>query len=142
MKENSNKQPETLLFHSGGCQVRWNIERRDRATVEGGEVVEMWDFDCAECKGASYPELVEGIVRSRYPASAVEALTANYLDGKDTDEFAAFQQFRQLAKAVANGLHTKAELDSLQLNPVNDRIGELETATSTVIEVLNDKNIL
>lgn len=139
MKGNSNSQPNPIQRIGDQYQIRWNIVRNDRINPDN-TVVESWDYEYANCKDNSYPSLVKGIVRSKYTADQTEAIFANYLDGKKVDEYIAFQHFRNIAKAVASGLSMKSDIDQLVINNT-DRISELETATTAVIEVLTEKGI-
>jgi hypothetical protein len=140
MKGNSNKQPDAIVQLGNKVQVRWNITRNDRTGMDG-IVTESWDYDYADCSGSSYPELVEAVIRHKYTQGQAEAILSNYLDGKHTEEYMAFQQHRALAKAVATGVSLKADIDAMQAPTPADRIGELEVATTAVIEVLTEKGI-
>ncbi|MGD9930125.1 MAG: hypothetical protein AB7U05_08905 [Mangrovibacterium sp.] len=100
MKGNSNSQPNRLERSGNACQVRWNITRNDRATEEN-QPVESWDFDYANCTGDNYPALVEGIIRSRYTSGQMEAILANYSNGRNVEEWLRLQAWREMAKQVA-----------------------------------------
>lgn len=100
MRGNSNSQPSRLERTGNAYQVRWNIIRNDR-TNEEAQPVESWDFDYANCAGNDYPALVEGIIRSRYSASQIEAILSNYSSGRNVEEWLRLQAWREMAKEVA-----------------------------------------
>ena len=136
-KGNSNKQPESIERYGNKWQVRWDIKQNDK-TDEDGNTVESWDYYFANCDGNSYEAIIEGIIRSAYSQSQVEAILANYLEGNDNGEYIQFQQFRKLAKAVAG---KKSTIDA-ENAVVNDRVGDVEQTISALIESLNEKNII
>lgn len=100
MKGNSNKQPNRLERIGSQYQVRWNIVRNDRAT-EDDQSVESWDYNYANCATGDYAALVEGIIRSRYSASQIEAILANYSNGHNVEEWLRLQAWREMAKQAA-----------------------------------------
>jgi hypothetical protein len=67
---------------------------------------------------------------------------ANYLAGKDMQEFESYQQYRALAKAIAKGMQAKADIAAFISAEVPDRIGALEVVTEAIVDTLNEKNIL
>jgi len=102
MKGNSNTQPERIERIGKQYQVRWNVVRNDR-TNEDEQPIESWDYDYANCATGDYSALVEGIIRSRYAASQIEAILANYSNGHNVEEWLRLQAWRELAKEVAKG---------------------------------------
>lgn len=100
MKGNSNTQPSRLERIGSQYQVRWNIARNDR-TTEDDQAIESWDYDYAICTGNDYALLVEGIIRSRYSASQIEAILANYSNGHNVEEWLRLQAWREMAKEIA-----------------------------------------
>lgn len=101
MRGNSKTQPERLVQIGQQTQVCWNITRNDRPTIEGGEVLENWDYEYANCAGSSYADIVEGVIRSKYTDSQVEAILANFAARRKVLEHLQYQAFRTLAKQVA-----------------------------------------
>lgn len=136
MKGNSNTQPERLQKLGNYWQVRWNIVRNDR-TDEDGNTYESWDYEYANCENPYREGIIEGIIRSEYSASQVEAIIANYLEGEKTTEFVNFLKLRKLAKAIADNI----SIDESSIE-INDRVGDVEATTAAIIEALNEKNIL
>jgi len=135
MKGNSDTQPERLQKLGNYWQVRWNIVRNDR-TDEDGNTFESWDYEYANCQSPYRKGLIEGIIRSKYSQDDVEAILSNYLVGEDDGEYAEFQKWRKVAKAVAD------ETDIPESIIINDRVGNIEQTTLEIIESLNEKNIL
>lgn len=136
MKGNSNIQPERLTrFSEREWQIKWNITRNDK-TDEEGNIIESWDYEYANCKSPERSDIIEGIIRSRYSQSEVEAILSNYLGGEDDGEYSEFQKWRRVAKAVAD------ETEIPENVVINDRIGDVEQTTLEIIESLNEKNIL
>lgn len=135
-KGNSNSQPERLQKTGETYQVRWNIQRNDRTLDD--QTIESWDYNYADCKGSSRADIIEGIIRSVYTQSEVEAILSNYLEGNNSSDYVSFQRLRKLAKAVADNLPT----DNINNVEVNDRVGDVEQAAADLIEVLNQKNII
>lgn len=135
MKGNSDTQPERLQKLGIYWQVRWNIVRNDR-TDEDGNTFESCDYEYANCKSPYRKDLIEGVIRSKYSQDDVEAILSNYLVGEDDGEYAEFQKWRKVAKAIAD------ETDIPDSIEINDRVGDVEQTTLEIIESLNDKNIL
>jgi len=102
MKGNSHTQPKPIERLGAITQIRWNIIRNDREN-EDGEMIESYDFLYANCTGNDYSSLVEGIVRSRYSASQIEAILANYSNGRKVADWLRLQAWREMAKEVAKG---------------------------------------
>ena len=102
MKGNSKTQPVRVHQIGLQTQVRWNIRRNDKASIEGGEVLENWDYEYANCSGSSYAEMVEGVIRSRYSESQVEAILANFSVKRKVLEHIRYQAFRNFAKQIAS----------------------------------------
>lgn len=135
MKGNSDTQPERLQKLGNYWQVRWNIVRNDR-TDEDGNTFESWDYEYANCKIPYREGIIKGIIRSEYSQDEVEAILSNYLGGDDNGEYAEFQKWRRIAKAVAD------ETEIPESIIINDRVGDVEQTTLEIIESLNEKNIL
>jgi hypothetical protein len=110
MKGNCNYQPNGIIEYgkTGTGQVLFNIERNDRDV--DGDIHENWDFDYAEIKSFRRDDIVSAVIRSRYTQDQAEAVLANFNHGHDVELFMRFQNFRDLAKAVADGRHLKNEL--------------------------------
>lgn len=135
MKGNSNTQPDRLKKLGSYWQVRWNIVRNDR-TDEDGNTFESWDYEYANCKSPYRKDLIEGVIRSKYSQDDVEAILSNYLVGEDDGEYAEFQKWRKVAKAIADETEIPESIE------INDRVGDVEQTTLEIIESLNEKNIL
>lgn len=134
-KGNSDKQPKAIERCGNYWQFRWNIIRKDR-TDEDGNTFESWDYDYANCKSPYRKDLIEGIIRSKYSQGKVEAILSNYLLGEDGGEYAEFQKWRKVAKAVADETKISENIE------INDRVGDIEQTTLEIIKSLNEKNIL
>jgi len=101
MKGNSTTQPDRLKKLGNYWQVRWNIVRNDR-TDDDGNTYESWDYEYANCENPYRDGIIEGIIRSKYSASQVEAIMANYEQGYNIEDYIEFQTWRKIAKTVAN----------------------------------------
>jgi hypothetical protein len=101
-KGNSISEPKRLEKLRKKYQVRWGLKKVEH-TDEDGNPDESWDYYYANCRGNSYGDIVEGIIRSRYDAGNVEAILANYSQKKDVIEYLKFQAWRDYAKQVAAG---------------------------------------
>ena len=142
MKGNCNYQPPAIIKYgeTGTGQVLWNIERTDK--TEDGKLIENWNFDYCEVNNFNRETIISGVIRSKYSQNEVEAITSNFLQGKDTQEFSDYQTFRQFAKYVADGKVLKTDIDTaMALVTTDDRIAELEDTAAAVVEVLNEKGI-
>lgn len=102
-KGNSESEPKVLEKIGSKYQVRWNIQRNDKKDDED-EVRESWDYDYANCNGTRYADIVEGIVRSVYSQSQVEAILSNFSQKKKVLEYLKFQAWRETAKEIASGI--------------------------------------
>jgi hypothetical protein len=112
MKGNSNIQPIRLTrFSEREWQIKWNITRNDK-TDEEGNIIESWDYEYANCKSPERSDIIEGIIRSRYSQSEVEAILSNAYDKKNMFEYLKFQTWRETAKEVADekGVSTKQKI--------------------------------
>jgi hypothetical protein len=142
MKGNCNYQPPAFIPYgnTGAGQVLFLVERNDK-TNDDGIVTESWDYEMAVAPSPDRDSIITAIIRERYPADAVEAIINNHLTGDDTGEFAQLQSWRSLAKAVAGGKYLKTDLQEILSAEVSSRLIELEDATSSIIQVLNDKGV-
>lgn len=136
MTGNSDYQPEGIIRYgvTGLGQVLFLIERNDR-TNEDGSTRESWDFNYAEVAGFDSETIINAVIREKYSQSQVEAIFANHLAGTDTGQYAAFQQWREMAKAVASGKYLKKELEGFLVAPAGDVLTDIVT-------VLNEKGLV
>ncbi|MFW6246748.1 MAG: hypothetical protein ACOC22_01035 [bacterium] len=110
MKGNSNIRPKNIIEYgrTGSGQVLFNIDRKDKE--EDGVLVENWEFEYCEVSNFRRETIISGVIRSRYSQDEAEAILANYQQRKNVKEYLAFQEWRELAKSVADGKHLKSEL--------------------------------
>lgn len=137
MTGNCNTRPDGILryYPPGLGQIRFLIERNDK-TNESGNLIESWDFEYAELSaGFDREQIINDVIRARYSQSQVEAIFANYLSGTDTGEYASFQRWRNVAKAVADGKYLKSEISYLLIAEVGDVV-------ESIVTVLNDKGMI
>ena len=134
MKQISTTKPlEVVVSRSGKgwlLTVNYNITEREASTATGlgenaqevhgdGETAEhttVWEYDSASVKcdkrpSEYYGTLVAAIIRTRFSADAVEAITQNYLaDGEaGKAEFDELQAWRADAKRMAKALLGESE---------------------------------
>lgn len=137
MKANYDQMPSPIEpVGNGSFLINYNIEevtKEDRTSFDCDQVL-IWNEPTRE-------KIISAIVREKYSQDHVEAITANYLAGHDTQELAAFQVYREVAKKVASGIYLKTDIAIDLITPAIDRISELEVTTTAVIEVLTDKGI-
>lgn len=110
MKGNCDYQPPGIIEYgkTGTGQVLFNIERNDKEI--DGEMHENWDFDYAEIPSFKRDDIIAAVIRSRYSQYQAESILSNFNKGEGIIEFMRFQNFRDLAKAVAEGHYLKREL--------------------------------
>jgi hypothetical protein len=138
MKANYDHMPQPIEgVGNGSFLINYNVEQvlKDEKTSYDCDQVLVWNEPTRD-------QIISAIIRDKYNQDQVEALTANYLAGKDVAEFAAFQTHRAIAKSVASGKFLKSDLQPESYPAADDRIGELEATTTAVIEVLNDKGLV
>jgi hypothetical protein len=142
MKGNCNYQPpaQTNYGNTGGGQVNFLLERNDKTDAIGA-ITESWDYEVAEVTDFKRNTVITAIIRERYSADAVEAIINNHLTGEDAGEFAKLQNWRNLAKAVADGKYLKTDLQETMSAEVIDRLTEIDETLQAVAETLIEKGI-
>ena len=110
MKGNCDYKPAGLIKYGNteAGQVLFNIERNDKDIDE--ELHENWDYDYCIVPDFRRESIISSVVRMRYSQNDVEAILANFAQRKDVLEYLKFQEWRNLAKSVAEGKHLKSEL--------------------------------
>lgn len=110
MKGSCNYQPESIIEYGRTAtgQVLFNIERNDKEI--DGVFSENWDFEYCEVDNFRRETVIAGVIRSRYTDNSVEALLANFQRGEDIVQCFQFQNWRDLAKLVADGSSLKSEV--------------------------------
>ena len=117
--------------------IHFNIE--DKTDVEGNAYQEADEVTVNDPLNRS--EVISAIIRDKYSADQVEAIIANYMAGDD-DQMIEYQRWRNLAKAVADGLYLKSELEDYLVAEIVDRIKSVEQNTEAITEVLNENGLL
>lgn len=142
MNGNCNYQPPATVPYSntGGGQVNFLVSRNDKVEPDG-KIQENWDYQVAEVSDFKRETVIAAIIREKYSQHAVEAILNNHLAGTETEEFAQLQNWRNLAKAVADGKYMKTDLQEILSTEMSSRLIELEDTTSSIIQVLNDKGV-
>lgn len=125
-------------------QTRYRIRYNTfETTDEEGNVIYKGEEITITDPG-SRSDIIEAVIREKYSQSQMEAIINNYLSSDDVeDDFTVMQKYRKMAKLVADGLVSKEDIDK-ELDAIVsiDRIEEIEETTTSIVEVLNDKNII
>lgn len=101
MKMQSTNKPEAYAVSGRELRIRWNIEQVTREGIDG-EPETFWQANEALCGVSDQRHiLIEKIIGSIY-STAAEIATINNRDS-DPEEYAAYQAFRDQAKALADG---------------------------------------
>lgn len=101
MKMQSTDKPEVYAVSGRELRVHWNIEQVTREGMDG-ETETFWQANEALCIVSDTRNiLIEKIIGSIYSIAA-EIATINSRDS-DPEEYAAYQAFRDQAKALADG---------------------------------------
>jgi hypothetical protein len=142
MNGNCNYQPPATVPYSntGGGQVNFLVSRNDKEDADG-KIQENWDYQAAEVPDFKRETIIAAIIREKYSQHAVEAILNNHLAGTDAGEFAQLQNWRNLAKAVADGAYLKEDLAGILSEEVIDRLTEIDQTLAAVAETLIEKGI-
>lgn len=101
MKVQSTDKPDVYAVSGKELRIRWNIEQVTREGVDG-ETETFWQASEALCGVSDQRHiLIEKIIASQYTTGA-EIATINNRES-DPEEYAAYQAFRDQAKALADG---------------------------------------
>ena len=107
-KREGNEAPQQLSYiRKFGCKaytLAFDIQESQSETKESHFSWTEVQFDATP---PTYGEIVSAIIRGRYSADDVEAITNNYLlDGSEihTQEWRAMQQWRKDAKELAKSV--------------------------------------
>jgi len=120
--------------NTGRGQVLFLFERNDRIE-EDGKTTENYDFRYVEVNDFKRETIIDAVIREKYSQSAAEAILANYLAGEDEGEYAEFQRWRKLAKAVSDGNWLKKDLE-------NYFTGEYGDMINNIVYALNEKGLI
>lgn len=140
MKNQSKDLPQRLTHFTNpfGCgYLNYLVEQ---STNEQGETIYI--FESVKYSSLDRNHLIETVIRDKYSQSQVEAIFANYLSGNDTGEYNEFQNWRNLAKAVADGEYMKADLEKYLTQTTTDRIAQIESVQTDIVTVLNEKGLV
>lgn len=109
MKAQNTTQPARILKYKNPNigQVHYLVERND---IDGEE---NWDSQYVIVSGFDRNTIISAIIRDKYTANEVEAILANAAKGEGIKEFMQFQNWRDLAKSVADGSYLKDDLQSI-----------------------------
>lgn len=142
MKGNCNYQPPATVPYgnTGGGQVNFMVARNDKMG-DDGKMQENWDYQVAEVSDFKREKIIAAIIREKYSQHAVEAIINNHLAGTDKGEFAQLQAWRNMAKAVADGLRMETDLLPVLETEVPGRIDEIDDTLQAVTETLIEKGI-
>jgi hypothetical protein len=122
MKATATQKPEPFLRygHTRAGQVTFNVQQTEQPDPE--DTNERWEYDYVEVPENQRNKIITAIIRSKYNQDSVEALMANFQKGEKMVAFMQFQNFRDLAKAVASGQHLATELEEFY----NRKVYEIE----------------
>lgn len=105
MKVKFENEPQAIVATRGidkvYSTVNFDITKDDSGGYEAESVVIVTDKHLDK---SCYPKVVSAIIRSRYSADDVEAITLNYLSDKNDlhdSELAELESWRRKAKSVA-----------------------------------------
>lgn len=110
-----NEMPVTgVVVTIEGNLTRLLFDIQNHVSEEENAPQDLYDCESVDCIGRTKADMVSAIIDDRYPASSVQALTANYELAKDEEsgitpekraeylaEYAAYQAWRSHAKEVA-----------------------------------------
>ena len=113
MKATATEQPGTFFRYGNtqAGQVPFNIRQGTQTNPDENVQNQHWEYDYVEVAENTRNEIISAVIRSKYPQNAAEALLANFQKGEKIVEFMQFQNFRDLAKAVAAGKRQATELE-------------------------------
>ncbi len=133
MKATATNQPGPFIRYgqSQAGQVTFNVQKTEQPDSE--DTNDRWEYDFVEVGENRRDKIIQAVIRSKYKQDDVEALLANFQKGKKIVEFMQFQNFRDLAKAVADGKYLAAELEEFY----NRKVFEIHMPFS---ETLNGGN--
>jgi predicted Mrr-cat superfamily restriction endonuclease len=107
MKTESGYEFQTYEPSGHELRIHWNIEQKTKEDMDG-QVVTYWEANEALCNVLdNRSQLIQKIIGSVYEV-ADEIATINNKDSKP-DEYAAYQAFREQAKALADGWLNKGK---------------------------------
>ncbi len=120
--------------NTGRGQVMFLVDRNDRPT-DDGQLIENYDFHYVEVSDFKRETIINTVIREKYSQADAEAILSNYLAGEDNGEYAEFQRWRKIAKAVADGSWLKADLEIHLTAEVGDMIND-------IVYTLNEKGLI
>ena len=93
MKSQSNTLPQSIERLQGRILINFDIK----------EVDGIFEYEQVKVsEGASREEIIDSVIRSRYSVSDEFALINNFNQGKDSEQYLEFQNFRKIAKEIAD----------------------------------------
>ena len=109
MKANSTQEPERIVKYKdpNTGMVNYLVQRKDT------EESENWDFRCVEVFSFDKDSIIDAVIRDKYKQSAVEAIISNFIKCDKLVELMQFQNWRDMAKQIADGKYTIEELQSI-----------------------------
>lgn len=144
-----NYQPNGFIpYKNNSGQVLFNIERNDK--VVDGQTEENWDFNYAEVINQERSTIINAVIREKYSQADAEGLLADYAKGENMVEYLRFQNWREVAKAVADGKHLKSELAYLYAKkiievsiPFSDTLegGKYASLADRILKVKSPSNV-
>ena len=95
-----------LLFLSEQRVENYHPDNYMSESDGDSQAVTAYSYTKIEAKSASYREFVNGLVRTKYSQSDVEAILCNHGDGnkEHETEYLTFQNWREQAKQMAKEL--------------------------------------
>jgi predicted Mrr-cat superfamily restriction endonuclease len=101
MKTEAGYEFQTYEPSGHELRIHWNIEQKNKEVMDG-EIITYWEANEALCNVYdNRSQLIEKIIGAEYTPSQ-EIATINNKDRKP-EEYAAYQAFREQAKALADG---------------------------------------
>ncbi len=102
MKAQSHNLPARYQhIGNGRYYINFNIEETIMDQPEG-ELLTMFIYDSVLVTHLTRDNVISAIIRDRYSIDQVEAITNNYLDGRNALEFIKLQNYRYYAKSIAD----------------------------------------
>jgi hypothetical protein len=90
MKGSSTQQPDTIVPHNGGYQVRFNIEQVEK--IVDGETVQGYEYDYVNVPDINKGTLIDALITERYDYPSQLGKLA--LD-RTSQEWLDYQAFRE-----------------------------------------------
>lgn len=109
MKAQSTTQPTRFVKYKNPNlgQIHYMVQRND---IDG---LESWDSEYVVVSSFDRNSIISAIIRDKYTANEVEAILANISKGEGVLEYMRFQNWRDLAKSVADGSYLIEDLQSI-----------------------------